>query len=101
MSTATLTKNTEKTQLKRPSRYMVVLLNDDYTPMDFVVDVLMMFFNKGVDEAVEIMFEVHHKGKGICGIYTKDIAATKVSQVSQYAQEHQHPLRCTMELAPN
>ncbi|NOL49096.1 ATP-dependent Clp protease adapter ClpS [Pelistega europaea] len=97
MSTSTLTENRQTTRLQPPSRYSVVLLNDDYTPMDFVVRVLQLFFNKNLDQATQIMLEVHYKGKGVCGTYTQDIAATKVSQVNHYAREHQHPLLCTME----
>lgn len=99
MTTSTQLENRQTTRLQPPSRYKVVLLNDDYTPMDFVVNVLQLFFNKSVDQATQIMLEVHYKGKGICGVYTKDIAATKVSQVNHYAREHQHPLLCTMEQA--
>lgn len=99
MTTSTQLENRQTTRLQPPSRYKVVLLNDDYTPMDFVVNVLQLFFNKNVDQATQIMLEVHYKGKGICGVYTKDIAATKVSQVNHYAREHQHPLLCTMEQA--
>lgn len=86
---------------KPPPRYQVILLNDDLTPMDFVVDVLMRFFSKTSNEAMTIMLQVHTMGKGICGVYTKDIAATKVSVVMQYARMHQHPLLCTMEQAPD
>lgn len=99
MSTSTITENQQLTQIRVPPRYVVVLLNDDYTPMDFVVNVLQMFFNKTEDEATQIMLEVHYKGKGICGTYTRDIAATKVAQVNQFSQEHQHPLLCKMEQA--
>lgn len=99
MSTSTAIENQQSTKLQPPSRYVVVLMNDDYTPMDFVVHVLELFFNKTTDQATQIMLEVHYKGKGMCGIYTKDIAATKVSQVNHYAREHQHPLLCTMEKA--
>ncbi len=99
MSTSTITETHQSTRLQPPSRYVVVLLNDDYTPMDFVVNVLQMFFNKTEDEATQIMLEVHYKGKGICGTYTCDIAATKVSQVNAFSREHQHPLLCKMEQA--
>lgn len=99
MTTSTFIENQQTTKLKPPSRYQVILLNDDYTPMDFVVDVLRLFFNKTPEQATQIMLEVHYKGKGICGVYTKDIAATKVSQVNHYAREHEHPLLCTMEQA--
>ena len=82
---------------KRPSLYKVLLLNDDYTPMEFVVHVLERFFNKGRQEATRIMLHVHHKGVGICGVYTFEVAETKVTQVMDFAHKHQHPLRCTME----
>ncbi|MCK5715893.1 MAG: ATP-dependent Clp protease adapter ClpS [Thiomargarita sp.] len=84
-------------KLKRPSRYIVLLLNDDYTPMDFVVEVLELFFGMNHDRANQIMLQVHQQGKGICGIFTRDIAETKVLQVINYAQEHEHPLLCRME----
>lgn len=99
MTVSTIIENQHTTRLKPPSRYAVVLLNDDYTPMDFVVSILQLFFNKSVEQATQIMLEVHYRGKGVCGIYTQDIAATKVSQVNHYAREHQHPLLCTMEQA--
>ncbi len=99
MSTSTITENQQSAQVRVPPRYVVVLLNDDYTPMDFVVNVLQMFFNKTEDEATQIMLEVHYKGKGICGTYTRDIPATKVAQVNQFSREHQHPLLCKMEQA--
>jgi len=87
---------TEK-RLKRPPLYRVVLLNDDYTPMEFVVDVLERFFMKRREDAVRIMLNVHQRGTGVCGIYTREIAETKVRQVMEYAGENQHPLQCTME----
>ena len=77
--------------------YQVILLNDDYTPMEFVVDVLQRFFGKNQDEATRIMLQVHHEGKGVCGIYPHDIAASRIAQVSRYARSRQHPLQCTME----
>lgn len=80
-----------------PSKYMVILHNDDYTTMDFVVDVLMRFFGHNENSATQIMFAVHQEGKGICGIYGAEIAETKVFQVNHYAKTHQFPLRCTME----
>src|SRR5437867_10103427 len=82
---------------KRPSLYKVLLLNDDYTPMEFVVHVLERFFNKGRDEATRIMLHVHQKGVGICGVYTYEVAETKVAQVMDLSRQHQHPLQCTME----
>jgi ATP-dependent Clp protease adaptor protein ClpS len=77
--------------------YQVVLLNDDYTPMEFVVGVLQKFFNKSEDEATRIMLQVHHEGRGVCGVYSRDVAATRVAQVAQYARAKQHPLQCVME----
>ncbi|MFM8453469.1 MAG: ATP-dependent Clp protease adapter ClpS [Gammaproteobacteria bacterium] len=84
-------------ELKMPPMFCVFLMNDDYTPMDFVVSVLQHFFNMGIEQAQAIMWEVHSRGKGICGLYTRDIAETKVIQVNEYAREHQHPLLCDME----
>lgn len=77
--------------------YQVFLLNDDYTPMDFVVVILQQFFAKHYSMAVEIMLEVHHRGKGVCGVYTRDIAETKVAQVNEFARLNGHPLLCKME----
>ena len=88
-----------KPKLKRPPLYKVILINDDYTPMDFVVHILEVFFSLDRTTATRIMLEVHTRGKGVCGIYTHDTAETKVSQVNTYAREHQHPLLCTMEKA--
>ena len=93
--TAVITKT--KPQTKRPSLYRVLILNDDYTPMEFVVHVLERFFNKGRDEATRIMLHVHQKGVGVCGVYTYEVAETKVAQVMDFARQHQHPLQCTME----
>ena len=84
-------------QTKRPPLYQVVLLNDDYTPMEFVVDVLERIFSLDRTRATRVMLEVHTKGKGVCGVYTFEIAETKVAQVMTYARQHQHPLLCTME----
>ena len=86
-----------KPKLQKPQLYKVILLNDDYTPMEFVVDILERFFAKNREEATHIMLHVHQKGIGVCGIYTWEIAETKVRQVLMYAQENQHPLQCTME----
>ncbi len=86
-----------KPRLKRPPLYQVILVNDDYTPMEFVVHILESFFARDRETATRIMLEVHTRGKGVCGIYTHEIAETKVSQVNSYAREHQHPLLCTME----
>lgn len=84
-------------QIKEPSMYQVVLLNDDFTPMDFVVELLQIFFFHSTEKATKIMLEIHNAGKGICGIYTKDVAATKTALVNQFAQDHEHPLRCEFE----
>ncbi|MDA1302147.1 MAG: ATP-dependent Clp protease adapter ClpS [Proteobacteria bacterium] len=86
-----------KPKLKKPPMYKVVLLNDDYTPMEFVVEVLQIFFAMNREKATQIMLAVHTIGKGTCGIFTKDIAETKSAQVNQYAQEHQHPLVSDIE----
>ena len=80
-----------------PPMFQVVLLNDDFTPMEFVVQVLQKFFGKDHEEAMRIMLQVHHEGRGICGIYPQDIAATRIEQVSRYARSRQHPLMCVME----
>ena len=82
---------------KKPSMYKVILLNDDYTPMDFVVHVLERFFHKSREEATRIMLHVHRRGVGLCGVYTYEVAETKVNQVVEFARRHQHPLQCTME----
>ena len=84
-------------KVKKPPLYQVLLLNDDYTPMEFVVDVLERFFALGRTQATRIMLEVHTKGKGVCGVFTYEIAETKVAQVTTYARDHQHPLMCTLE----
>ncbi len=86
-----------KPQLQKPQLYKVILLNDDYTPMEFVVIILERFFSKNREDATRIMLHVHQKGIGVCGVYTREIAETKVRLVLNYAQEHQHPLQCTME----
>ena len=88
---------TEKPKLKKPPLYKVILVNDDYTPMDFVVDVLRSFFGMNVEKATQIMLKVHTEGKGVCGVFTYEIAETKVAQVSSYAEQNQHPLMCTLE----
>ena len=82
---------------KRPHMYRVLLLNDDYTPMEFVIGVLQSFFGKSLEEATEIMLHVHNKGVGECGVYTFEIAETKVAQVMDQARKSQHPLQCVME----
>jgi ATP-dependent Clp protease adaptor protein ClpS len=86
-------------KLKRPSLYRVVLINDDFTPMEFVVEVLQSIFGMERTRATRVMLEVHTKGKGVCGVYSYDIAETKVAQVTSLAQQQQHPLLCTMEEA--
>jgi ATP-dependent Clp protease adaptor protein ClpS len=93
--TAVITKT--KPQTKRPSMYRVLILNDDYTPMEFVVHVLERFFGKDHEAATRIMLHVHHHGIGECGIYTYEVAETKVTQVMDFARKHQHPLQCVME----
>ncbi|MCE9523574.1 MAG: ATP-dependent Clp protease adapter ClpS [Alphaproteobacteria bacterium] len=93
--TGLVTKTRPKT--KKPSLYKVLMLNDDYTPMEFVVHVLERFFNKGREDADRIMLQVHQQGVGICGVYTYEVAETKVAQVIDFARRHQHPLQCTLE----
>lgn len=88
-----------KPKLKRPPLYKVILLNDDYTPMEFVVHVLELFFSMPRDKATRIMLQVHTQGKGVCGVFAREIAETKVALVNEYARENQHPLLCTMEYA--
>ena len=86
-----------KPELKRPPLFKVILLNDDYTPMEFVVEVLEVFFRMNREQATHVMLTVHTKGKGVCGVYTRDIAETKAAQVNQYARENGHPLLCEIE----
>ncbi|WP_295803031.1 ATP-dependent Clp protease adapter ClpS [uncultured Microbulbifer sp.] len=86
-----------KPRLKRPPMYKVVMLNDDYTPMDFVVEALELFFFVNRERATQLMLQVHTKGKAICGVYTRDIAETKAAQVNQFARDHEHPLLCEIE----
>ena len=87
-----------KPKLKRPSMYKVILINDDYTPMEFVIYILEKFFRLSREKATHIMLNVHTKGAGICGVYTRDIAETKVAQVNEYSHSSDHPLKCTMEV---
>ena len=94
-NTGTIVKARPKT--KKPSMYRILLLNDDYTPMEFVVHVLERFFSKSREEATEIMLHVHHRGVGVCGVFTYEVAETKVAQTIEFARRHQHPLQCTME----
>jgi ATP-dependent Clp protease adaptor protein ClpS len=93
--TVVVTRTRAKT--KRPNMYRVLILNDDYTPMEFVVLVLERFFQKNREEATRIMLHVHHHGVGECGVYTYEVAETKVTQVMDFARKHQHPLQCVME----
>jgi ATP-dependent Clp protease adaptor protein ClpS len=86
-----------RTRTKKPSMYKVLMLNDDYTPMEFVVDVLQHIFQKNSEEATQIMLHVHQKGVGVCGVYTYEVAETKVTQTVDYARKNQHPLQCTLE----
>ncbi len=86
-----------KPKTKKPSLYKVLLLNDDYTPMEFVVYILERFFNKTRDDATRIMLHVHQKGVGVCGVYTYEVAETKVAQVMNFSRQNEHPLQCTME----
>jgi ATP-dependent Clp protease adaptor protein ClpS len=94
-STGVVVKTRAKT--KKPSMYKVLMLNDDYTPMEFVVHVLEKYFGKSREEATQIMLHVHRRGVGICGVYTYEVAETKVTQVIDYARKHEHPLQCTLE----
>ncbi|PWE16491.1 ATP-dependent Clp protease adapter ClpS [Marinicauda salina] len=86
-----------RAKTKRPSMYKVLLLNDDYTPMEFVIEILMAIFNKGQEDATRIMLHVHQHGVGVCGVFTYEVAETKVVQVMDAARRAQHPLQCTME----
>ena len=88
-----------KVETRRPSFYKVLLLNDDFTPMDFVTTVLEKFFSKTHSAAMEIMLSVHNEGVGVCGVFPHEIAETKVAMVTEYAREHEHPLQCTLEKA--
>ena len=90
---------TAKPKLKQPPLYKVILLNDDYTPMEFVVQVLETFFHMDRERATQVMLHVHTRGVGVCGVFTKDIAETKVHRVNDYSRSNQHPLLCTMEEA--
>ena len=88
-----------KPEVAPPPQYQVMLLNDDYTPMDFVVTVLQSFFSMDMDKATQVMLHVHTRGRGICGVYTREVAETKVAQVNEFSRMNQHPLMCTMERA--
>ncbi len=95
--TQVITRSKARTQ--KPALYKVLLLNDDYTPMEFVVEVLEAFFNKSSEDAYTIMMHVHQKGVGVCGVYTFEVAETKVTQVMDHARQNNHPLQCTLEPA--
>ena len=88
-----------KPQLKKPPLFKVILLNDDFTPMDFVIEVLIDFFAMSEDAATQVMLHVHTQGMGVCGVFSKDVAETKVAIVNDYSRENQHPLMCAMEEA--
>ena len=90
---------TGRPEVARPPLYSVIILNDDYTPMDFVVEVLVRFFTLDVERATQIMLHVHTRGRGVCGIYSREVAESKVAQVNEYSRMNQHPLLCTMEKA--
>jgi ATP-dependent Clp protease adaptor protein ClpS len=86
-----------RAKTKKPAMYKVLLLNDDYTPMEFVVHILERFFSKSIEEASRIMLHVHQRGVGVCGVYTFEVAETKVNQVMDFSRQQQHPLQCTLE----
>jgi len=88
---------TEKSKVKPPPLFKVLLLNDDYTPMDFVIVILQQFFLLSREQATQVMLKVHREGMGVCGVYPRDVAATKVEQVISFSRKHQHPLQCVME----
>ena len=97
--TDVVTRTRTKAQTKRPSMYRVLILNDDYTPMEFVVLVLQQFFSMSIEDATRVMLQVHQQGVAVCGVFTYEVAETKVSQVIDFARENQHPLQCTLEKA--
>lgn len=90
---------TAKPKLKPPRRYQVVLLNDDFTPMDFVIEVLQTFFAMDLEKANSVMMQVHRNGKGVCGVYSREVAEMKVAQVNRFSRENKHPLMCQLEVA--
>lgn len=90
---------TAKPEIKRPPLYQVMVLNDDFTPMDFVVEVLEFFFAMNREKATQVMLHVHTRGRGVCGVFTRDVAESKVTQVNEFSRSHQHPLLCVMEKA--
>ena len=87
----------ERAKSKPPQMYKVILFNDDYTTMEFVIEVLQRFFAMNLERAQQVMLKVHNEGSAICGVYSRDVAETKISQVKEFAKQHEHPLRCTME----
>ena len=89
-----------RNKIAPPPLYTVFLLNDDFTPMDFVVEILVQLFHLSTEQAERVMLEVHHRGRGACGIFTREIAETRVAQVNQIARQNEHPLLCVMEPAP-
>ena len=93
-----LATETDKPKLAQPPLYKVVLINDDYTPMDFVVDVLRVFFSMNVEKATQVMLKVHTEGKGVCGVFSKDVAESKAAQVNDYSRECEQPLLCSVEI---
>ena len=97
LETGVVTRTRPKT--KQPSNYKVLLMNDDYTPMEFVVLVLQRYFSMGIEDATRVMLQVHQKGVGVCGVFTFEVAETKVGQVTDFARENQHPLQATLEKA--
>lgn len=98
-SDGNVTVQQSKPKLKKPPLFKVVLMNDDFTPMDFVIEVLMNFFAMNEEKATQIMLHVHTRGVGVCGVFSRDVADTKVKLVNDYSRQHQHPLLCTMEEA--
>jgi ATP-dependent Clp protease adaptor protein ClpS len=88
-----------RSKTKKPTPYKVLMLNDDYTPMEFVVHTLQLFFKLSIEDATRVMLHVHQKGVGVCGIFSYEVAETKVAQVTDYARQNQHPLQCTLEKA--
>lgn len=89
----------QEARVKAPPMFQVLLLNDDFTPMEFVILVLQKFFGMGREKATQVMLKVHREGRGVCGVFPRDVAATKVEQVGNFSREHQHPLQCVMEEA--
>ena len=92
-----IAKKKQKLKIKKPPLYKVILLNDDFTPMEFVVHILTSFFKMNTNSATRLMLQIHTQGNGVCGVYTKEIAETKVADVNRYSREHKHPLLCIME----